>query len=377
MKSNKKEKKPVVLVCPLSWGLGHATRSIPVINILLEKQCMVYIAGSKEVITLLEKEFDQKANYILFEGINIRYGKKTFLNLIIQTPGFIINSFKEHYKLKKLIRFTGADIVISDNRYGLWSKNVYTVFITHQLNIKLPAQLSYIQKPLRFIIRRIIRNYNALWIPDTDKKNNFAGELTDNAYKYHSEAVHLGLLSRFSNKGVTITQKDKTKFTNDYILCIISGPEPQRTFFENKLISQLQEIKYNSIMLRGVPGKKEITKIGKCTVYNHTNSMHFAELIAGEKLIICRSGYSTLMDISFFGSKTLLVPTPGQPEQEYLAKLFNNKKWSYYTQQNEIDLTTDINTALLFDGIPKQPTNKNKLDFITNSLIEKITKSNN
>ena len=372
MEDNKKEQTPVVLVCPLSWGLGHASRCIPVAYLFLQKECRVYVCGSEEVIALMKSELGEKACYMRFDGMKVRYGRQTFLNLLLQTPLFIFGSIKEHYNLKKIIRLTGANAVISDNRYGLWSKKVFTVFITHQLNTKLPSRFSFLQKPLRQTIKKIARKHNALWIPDNFFGVSFAGELSKVNDNYHPQIFYTGLLTRFLRYGFDDLAGAGGGAVNNYVLCIVSGPEPQRTFFEKKLIRQLQQVPYNSVLLRGVPGSNNKVEKGKTVIYDHTDSLHFARLIAGASLVICRPGYSTLMDMSEFCCKLLLVPTPCQPEQEYLARIFNNRGWSYSVNQDKMNLKQDIERALSYEGIPKMLESKNGLSEAINYMLGKV-----
>ncbi len=320
----------------------------------------------------MKGEFGQEVAYTRFDGMKMRYGKRTFFNLLLQTPKFIITSIFEHYKLKEIIRSTGANVVISDNRYGLWSKKAFTVFITHQLNIKLPSKFSFLQKPLRFVIKKIIRKHNALWIPDFRGDKNFAGELSGSGEGFHPQTFYTGLLTRFSGRGFDDLKKSRGEKGERYVLCIVSGPEPQRSFFEEKLISQLQNIPYDSVLLRGAPGSEITIKGGKCVIYNHTDSRHFAGLVSAAELIICRPGYSTLMDLSVFGSKALLVPTPGQPEQEYLAELFKERKWCYSVNQKEFDLKKDIEKSFTYEGIPGFFANEKELKDTVDYLLKAI-----
>jgi len=372
LKDNTKTDRPAVLVCPLSWGLGHASRCIPVVRMLLKKKCVVYIGGSEEVIALMKSEFGKEIGYMKFDGMTMKYGKRTFMNMVLRTPQFIFSSVKEHCKLKKTIRSTGAKAVISDNRYGLWSRKVFTVLITHQLNIRLPSGFSFLQKPLRYIIRKVVRKHNALWVPDNCSGVSFAGDLSKDGEKYHPQFFYTGLLTRFSGFGFDDLGGGRGGPDKRYVLCIVSGPEPQRTFFEKKLLSQLQQIPYDSVLLRGLPGNDKKLENGRCAVYNHTNSKHFAKLIAGAALIVCRPGYSTLMDLSVFGRKALLVPTPGQTEQEYLAGLFNERGWCHSVSQNRLDLKTDIEKALSYVGIPRLPDNKNELSDAADHFLKQL-----
>jgi len=372
LKNTNKKSNPVVLVCPLSWGLGHASRCIPVVRKLLQKNCIVHIGGSEEVIAIMKGEFGQEVSYVSFGGMRVRYGKRTFFNLILQTPKFIFTSIFEHYKLRKVIKLIGANAVISDNRYGLWSKKVFTVFITHQLNIKLPSKFSFLQNLLSYVIKKIIRKHNALWIPDNRFEKKFAGELSEDGESFHLQTFYTGLLTRFSGTGFDNLITGGRESGKKIVLCIVSGPEPQRAFFEKSLICQLQQIPYDSVLLRGVPGNNNRVQKGRCIIYDHTDSHNFSRLISSASLIVCRPGYSSLMDLSAFGSKALLVPTPGQPEQEYLAELHKERRWCYSVNQDDLDLKTDIEVALSYDGVPELAGNDNNLNDAVDHMLKAL-----
>ena len=326
-----------VLVVPLNWGLGHTTRLIPVISMLQKLGADIYFGGSKAQITLMKHEF-KSIRYISFPAIRIRLGiqKYQVLSFFIQLPVFTLQILREHLFLNKLITQQGINVVISDNVYGLWNKNAYTVFITHQLEILLPESLKWIQNPINKFIRRNISKYNECWIPDVNSTMNLAGRLSHPG-KLPGNCKYIGILSRFHKK----EPKTNNAGPQNNLLILLSGPEPQRSQFESIITKQLSDCpelgKY--IVVRGIPDGKD-TPSG--TWINHLPAQKLCKLIMESEYIICRSGYSTIMDLIALKKRALLVPTPGQKEQEYLASYMQHKNWFDTMDQDKFNLRNAI-----------------------------------
>ena len=336
------------LICPLDWGLGHASRVIPVINSLLKNNFEVIIAADNYPLQLLRLEFPD-LEYIKFPSYKITYTKNGFLTLklFLLFPSILFGIYKEHRLLNKIVKKYQIDIVISDNRFGLWNKNVFTVFITHQLCIKMPGWLRFAEYSVHLINKSIILKYNKCWIPDYDKEDNLSGVLS-HKYSLPDNAVFIGALSRFSNVS---SSKNKTNTAYKYDICaIISGPEPQRTIFESLIIKQLNETNYKALIIRGKPGTNEYlnlsrkgAKNAKVEIVPHLSAEKIKQAILSSDIIICRSGYSNIMDLITLNKKAILVPTPGQTEQEYLAKYYKEKGIFYSITQDKFDIKTALN----------------------------------
>jgi uncharacterized protein (TIGR00661 family) len=329
-----------ILVCPLDWGLGHATRCIPIIRELLMKGAEVFVAAEGRSLELLKKEFPE-LNFILLPGYNITYPAKgsMILKMLFSIPKLIRGIKKEHASLKEIISYYKIDIVISDNRYGCWGMNTYNVFITHQLMIKAPLG----ERLLRQIILSHIRNFNECWIPDNEGHFNLSGDLS-HKYPLPPATFFIGPLSRFTSVvAATNSQYD--------VMAIISGPEPQRSIFEVLLLIQLFKSDLKCLLVSGKPETTLTTETsGKVTIVSHLNSEQMEEAIKASSVIVARSGYSTIMDLSVLNKKVIFIPTPGQTEQEYLAQSLIEKGIAYYQEQSKFDLNEALIRSEKFSG---------------------------
>jgi uncharacterized protein (TIGR00661 family) len=341
--------KEKVLICPLDWGIGHATRCIPVISKFNELGYEVIVAASGRPRDFIRKEYPDTP-VIDFPGFNIQYPKndRVALKIIQLLPGMIINVWREHQILKRIAAETGACLIISDNRYGCWHASVPSVFITHQLNIQAPARLKFLQGVLNFINYRFIRKYNACWIPDFEAHRGLAGELS-HPVKLPANANYIGILSRFSKR---LMPFDRTSLPEFDILVMLSGPEPQRTILEEKILRQLVSINMQIAMVRGMPESEEAYVLdNRIHVFSHLDSSRLHELINRSALVICRSGYSSIMDMVTLGKRAIFIPTPGQTEQEYLARYLMEKKIYFSMGQSEFDLLYAFEMSKNYPGM--------------------------
>lgn len=324
------KKEPKILVCPLNWGLGHATRIVPIVKQLNNQNFDVWVAASGDSLIFLKKQFP-KLNYIDFPNYKVKYSSSDSqaLKFLLAIPKIIIGTLKEHYQINKIIKDNNFAVVISDNRYGLWNRLAYNVFITHQLNIKLPNSFKIFESILMLLVRKIINNYDECWIPDYKGEYSIAGELV------HPSSLknlhYIGLLSRYKNQ----TEVEPEEKEID-LLYVLSGPEPQRTIFEELICKQLTNNKDRVAVVRGTSSKR---KQGySFPVYDLLNSEELLSLIIKSEIIVCRSGYSSIMDLIALNKKALLIPTPGQTEQEYLAEYLKNKGLFNFVKQNNFNV---------------------------------------
>lgn len=333
-----------ILICPLDWGLGHATRCIPLIRLLLEQNAEVIIAADKRPLELLKQEFPD-LKFITLKGYEINYPKSgsMALSMILSIPKILIGIKREHIELDKIIDEQAIDIVISDNRYGCWSKKVKSIFITHQLMIKSPFGENFLHKK----ILNYVKIYDECWVPDSsEQKNNLSGDLA-HEYPLPENAHFIGPLSRF-------TAIEKSEFKYD-VMAIISGPEPQRTIFERIISEQLFKSGLKSMIVFGLPeSKKKLEQKQNVTMIAHLHSAEMQNAILKSKIIIARSGYSTIMDLAILNKKAIFIPTPGQTEQEYLAEMLMNKQIAFSQNQNKIDLAKAIKESENFKGLKSE-----------------------
>jgi uncharacterized protein (TIGR00661 family) len=356
-----------VLVCPLDWGLGHASRCIPVIKELIAAGHKVTICGYGRSLILLQQEFPL-VNSVEIQGFSPSYpdSGRMSIHLLKLLPKFIFSILNENRNLKRLISLHHFDIVISDNRYGIWNKNIKSIFITHQVMIKTPVWLKFAEYPLYLVSRLLINRFDECWIPDYNNAPGLSGDLS-HKYPLPGNAKFIGPLSRFE-KSENLDKKETRKIR---YTAIISGPEPQRSIFENIVKRQITEINLPSTLLSGKPESSDNSvKQGNLEILSHIETEKFLTLIQSSELIICRPGYSSIMDLNAIGAKALFIPTPGQTEQFYLAKLHKQNNKAYWQTQEKLDLEVDISEALKFPGFKKDE-EKSKLESVINGLKKK------
>ncbi len=310
-----------VLVCPLDWGLGHAARCIPLINHHLDMGHEVLIASCGPSGEMLKKEFPQLI-HIHLPSFKVRYskGKTQIFAIMRMIPGLIRCYRNEHRLIKAIVKSYNIDLLISDNRFGLWGCGTKTIYITHQLMVKMPRGLGFMEGIVHKSHCHIIKKYDRCAVPDSPNVC-LSGDLA-NKYPLPENTDFVGIKSRFT--------KDGPSNPCD-VLIIISGPEPQRSLFEKQMITRFKKHNGYVVMVRGVVGtENEVYHIGNINVIDYLNGEKLAEYIRGARKIICRSGYTTLMDLYKMDKLHCaeLYPTPGQTEQEYLAKYCYEKKLS-------------------------------------------------
>jgi uncharacterized protein (TIGR00661 family) len=316
-----------ILFGVLNWGLGHATRSIPVIRQLVDEGNRVIIASDGAALKLLQDEFPG----FIFEPLpayHIRYSKYSFLlplKLLGQTPHIWQTIRKEKEIVRQLVTKHRIDMLISDNRFGFWHPQVYSVYITHQLRV-----LSGITTPLTTWLHGLVyRKFDEIRVPDNAGENNLSGKLG-----------HLKRLDKKVKYTGTVSRLIKEKLPLKYdLLAILSGPEPQRSLLEQKLIKQMQQLSVRCAIVQGkVNGKQLKRKEGNIDIYNYATSRKLQNLINTSELVIARSGYTSVMDLFALEKKVLWVPTPGQFEQEYLAQYLQDKYQFSYQKQKKLNI---------------------------------------
>lgn len=307
-----------ILICPLNWGLGHATRCVPIIRQLMVEGHELVVAADGFPLEFLRQEFPM-LRFIELTSYSISYssGKSQISSMVFSIPNIIRGIVKEHFWLKKLLKTEPLDQVISDNRFGMWNKRVHSIYITHQLMVKMPRGLKMFEPLVWFIHSCFINRYNECWIPDNNENDGLSGDLS-HKYPLPTNAKFIGIQSRFQNM---IDIQPDTSFE---VVAIVSGIEPQRSIFERKLIEKYRNADYRTLIISGQPqvGNPDTT-IGNITLITHLSDFEMASVVLGAKKIISRSGYSTIMDLSTLNclQKAEFIPTPGQTEQEYLAKI--------------------------------------------------------
>ena len=318
-------KNKTIFISALDWGLGHATRCVPLIKQLMQDNVM--ILGVTPITALIFNEEFPSLKKVNVEPYNIRYSNTTPLSvrLLLDASRILRVVKKERLQLQKIIKEYQIDVVISDNRFGMYEKSVHCIYITHQLNI----QAGLFSEIANKVHHHFIKQFNEVWVPDFEEDNkSLAGKLSRNII--HQNVNYIGTLSRLS-----IVDKSENQY--DY-LCLISGPEPLRNDLEKALIKKANQSDKRICFVRGTTKELKSFINKNVIVFDMPPAKELSQLILNATTIICRSGYSTLMDLQHLQKKNyIFVPTPGQDEQEYLAKYWNEKFEAKVVRQKDLN----------------------------------------
>ena len=357
----KNEINKTVLVTVLDWGLGHATRTIPIIQSLEKTGVTLLIASSGSALTVLQRAFPSLPSYKL-PGYAIQYPTSNMLwNIGYQMPKIIWVIIREFLIIQRIARSQNVDIIITDNRYGCFSWRRHSIFMTHQLYIK--SGIKWLDPLLKWVHLSWIRFFDECWIPDFPDTPGLAGCL---AHPKPNQRYHyIGLLSRF--KPVKVK-------TEDFILVILSGPEPQRSRLEQKLLLTLAELSHPIVLIRGLPNTQDhsLPPYPNIKIIPYLSGKPLSILLQRAKFVICRSGYSSMMDLITLQKQAFLIPTPGQTEQIYLAQWATQNQWFFHQQQDELDIPFALTQVAQFQ--PPQPNHlatNDLLQSMINQLIKK------
>jgi hypothetical protein len=344
------QKRPVsVLVAPLDWGLGHATRCIPIIRELIRQGAQVTIASSGAQRNLLETEFPD-LEFLDLPGYQIRYRQGIFLKwgLLFSIPVILRHIKRENRWLADILQTRKMDLVISDHRYGLYHRNIFSIFLAHQLSIRSGLG-SFFDHILLKCNYGLIQKFSACWVPDWPGCISLAGSLSHPERIPPVPTIYIGILSR--------TKPLPELVRKNSLLILISGPEPQRGQFEKIIFSQLAQLTLKCTVVRGLPGSELPAPFisEEIDIVNHLPSAELNRLLHSSEMIITRSGYSSLMDLVQMGKSAILVPTPGQTEQEYLGRRLHQMNWMLTIRQEKFNLIRAINQwkASTFTQPPK------------------------
>ncbi len=324
-----------VLVAPLNWGLGHATRCIPIINALMHEGIEPVIASDGAALSLLKKEFPALQTREL-PSYNVEYSAKRSnfkLKMLLNSPKIAHAISAEKKAIKKFIEEENFCGIISDNRMGVRHKRVPSVFITHQLTVLSGKTTSFSTK----FHNKYIKKFDLCWVPDMADDPNLSGEL-GHPKKSSIPVTYLGPLSRFEYQVVP------KKYD---IMVLLSGPEPQRTLLEQKLFQEFEQSDKKIVFVRGVIEETQKMYVkNNITIHNYLIGSDLENTINSSNLIISRSGYTTVMDLAKLKKKAFFIPTPGQFEQEYLAERLTLNKLVPSCNQNDFTLKKlrDMNT---------------------------------
>ncbi len=340
--------KKNILVAPLNWGLGHATRCIPIVRELEKNGYFPILASDGVALKMLQKEFPHLLTLEL-PSYNIEYAKKGEdfkWKLIKNSPKMIEAIFQEKKMVKQWVIDFKLHGIISDNRLGVYSKKVPSVFITHQLNV-LSGKTTWISSKLH---QHFIKKYTECWVPDFIEIPNLTGKL-GHLKNTNLNLNYIGPLSRLEKKELPIKYD---------LMVLLSGPEPQRTLLEQKLKNDVKLFQGKVVFIKGIlEEKQKMEQFENCTYYNFMTSAELEQTFNESEKILCRSGYTTVMDLAKLHKKAFFIPTPGQFEQEYLAKKYRKDGLVPFANQDDFKIE-NLYEIPLYKGLPQS---KNEIDW--------------
>lgn len=340
--SNKKR----FFISPLDWGLGHASRLVPIIHFLQEKGHLIFLGTNPKNSAFYQAIFPNIPQ-IAIKGYGITYAKKhTAFKLFLQIPRIKLAIFREYFHLKKIVKEHNIDTIISDSRFGLWNKKTKNYILSHQLQILYPSHLWPFGRILNWTNKLLLNRFDICLIPDSED-HLFSGLLSKNDKIKNQKFI--GPLSRFS-----LIESSQIRQSKQLVF-VLSGPEPQRTLFEEMIIDQLKQSSFSALIISGEPEKKYEKQIGpNIKKVAHLPDVEFAKTLQEAAVVFSRSGYSSIMDYAVLQLKqVILIPTPHQTEQEYLAQKLKKSKNCYSCSQKDFSLKEVLENVKFYNGFSK------------------------
>lgn len=329
-----------ILVAPLNWGLGHVARCVPLIRSLENMGADVTLASDGRALHLLKAEFPH-LHAVALPSYRIKYFSYNMVrNIARQMPRILYAIRAEKWQTERIVAQYGIQGIISDNRYGCFSKKTHNVMLTHQLNLRVP------QKSLEWAANRLLRmalgKFHEVWVPDSAAPPTLSSALSHPANGI-AQTRYIGLLSRAQLPDV---EKEYD------VAVVLSGPEPQRTYLEQILLEQAISLPHKFIFIQGKTKTREHHYAAEnVEVVSYLTSIELNNVVAASETVICRSGYSSLMDLAAMDKRAILIPTPGQTEQEYLAEYLSEQQLFVVQHQENINLKSALEKVAPTKGL--------------------------
>jgi uncharacterized protein (TIGR00661 family) len=347
----------------LNMGLGHAARSLPLIRELLKQGNKVWVGSNGRSLYFLQQELP---NLTFFEtpDYGIEYSKSSFLlpRLFLQLPQILNQIKNENRFCKSIAKEISPDMIISDHCYGMYHPEIPCFMLSHQINFAVPGNIEILSKLFSWFNYSYHQYFKTIIIPDfpNEAGGMLSGRLSE-IPNSNTKYQYAGILSSLNKETI---DEDLN------LLVSISGPEPQRTLLEKIVLRQIENIPGNKVVVLGKSESSEllVEKEG-LRVYSHVERNEFEKLINRAQLVLSRPGYSTIMELAEIGKKALLVPTPGQTEQGYLARRMKDKEWYYFVAQNKLDLNRDLEIGKNYKGLNKNDATKNTVKHILRDVL--------
>ncbi|MGH8215001.1 MAG: glycosyltransferase [Rhodanobacteraceae bacterium] len=344
------------------WGLGHATRSLGLIQALLERGDEVTILMQPGAgMSLLQSELGDACEYFPFRDTPApfsRYPVVFYLRMTAAMPWVLAGYRREHRVTEKLVAERHFDCVVSDSRFGVWSSEVPSYCIFHSIHQVVPFFSRFTERVTEWGQRDLLKGFTKILIPDVADNGGLSGWLGhDPDFDWgEGRLVHIGPLSSVPRMDV---EQDIDVFFS------VSGIEPQRGLLEDLVLAALPRLSGKIVVTLGRPKNDgERREIAGATVHGYLNRERQAEMLNRAKLVMTRSGYTTLMELAGLGRRALFVATPGQSEQEYLARFHRERGHVWSVEQKHLDIPRDLERARAANGIPRMDTTASVGNFL-------------
>jgi uncharacterized protein (TIGR00661 family) len=339
-------RKKTVLISPLDWGLGHATRCVPIIQELIHQEVEVILGTSGLSGRWLKQTFPS------LQSVEVPYREITYhsrlpmgITAMLKYPLFRKMIAEEHQWLMEFSSSKKMDGIISDNRYGIYHPSIPSVCITHQLYVDAGG-FRFLQPFLNKLTHNYVKPFDEIWVPDFSGPFTLSGKLSHPPISNYP-IKYIGPLSRF--KGfANVNEVTNSKYA---VAFVISGPEPHRTTFEKRCVEIAKKIKKPTVIIRGTKKPMKFKVTDDCTVINLADTEQLYQIVKHSALVVSRAGYSSIMDWYFLKKKAMLVPTPGQTEQEYLAQHLQNFGFFQFVNESALNETTLLNFSQINPAI--------------------------
>lgn len=355
-----------ILVAPLDWGLGHASRCVPLIRLLTDRGAEVLLSACGRSSFFLKAEFPQ-LTILPARPYPVTYPAKgsMALHMARLMPAVLRTIRHEHRELQQQISDHGIGAVISDNRFGMWSVKVPSIYITHQLSVLAPKPIKFAGRWLSRRHRKFISHFDECWIPDFEDNGGLSGDLSHPA-RSPVPAYYIGLQSRFRPG-----KPSRQEYDYD-LMVVISGPEPQRGIFEDMVMQQLRVFSGRALVVLGKPEEDIRFTMGKgIEIRGHMGTQEMQEALMRSELVISRPGYTSIMDLAILGKRAAFVPTPGQTEQEYLAAYHAMKRNYYSMPQAVFNIGAAVKASRNYPGLQLQ-TDAGMLEQRVDELLQRM-----
>ncbi len=321
------------------WGLGHATRDLPLIRGLLAEGCEVLVGCDGPPLEVLRRELEGVCEVLRLPGSPIPLAStplRFYTRYALLLGPMWRSKATQHAEVERLVRQRGIDLVISDNRYGCYSRRVPSYLIAHGMRFIPPFGDWWLEPSLEYFNYRAFAPFARLIVPDF-AVDSLSGALShDLRFIAPERLAYIGPLSSIRRR--------QTPEDLDYFITI-SGPEPQRGMLEQRLLAQAPHLPGQGVMALGRPGAGFLGWHGNCRVYGYLDRSAQEEMLNRARLVVSRSGYSTLMELAELGKHALLIPTPGQTEQEYLGLYHQQRRAAPMVRQDALQLKSDLPRA--------------------------------